>query len=95
MGFLVAGSYAIMFDASLNFLGIGVTRTPAQTTGELLASGNLLLERAPWLAIYPGIVLTTLTSSLILIGYGTLGLLRSQPPAMRTPTEEARLLAEA
>jgi hypothetical protein len=95
MGLLVGASYAIVLDASLNFLGLGVLRIPVPTTGQLMADGTILMARAPWLVVYPGIVLTALTSSLILIGYGTLGLLRSRPSAMGMPAEEARILAEA
>jgi hypothetical protein len=53
------------------------------------------LARAPWLAVYPGAVLTALASSLILIGYGALGLLRSRPRATAARAEAARRLAEA
>jgi peptide/nickel transport system permease protein len=94
MGLLVGMSIAVLIDASLTFLGTG-TRPPTPALGGMLASGNLLLARAPWLAIYPGIVLTALASSLILIGYGTLGLLRSRPAAVGMRAGEARQLAGA
>ena len=60
--------------------------------GGMVASGSLILARASWLAIYPGVVLTALASSLILIGYGTLGLVRSRPTPTSLPAER---LAEA
>ena len=96
MGLLVGASYAVTIDASLNFLGFvnaaqGGALTP--TLGGMVASGSPILARAPWLAIYPGVVLTALASSLILIGYGTLGLVRSRPaPAIHA---DAGRLAEA
>jgi hypothetical protein len=94
MGLLLGMSQALLIDATITFLGLGSTRIPMQTLGELLASGNILMTRAPWLAIYPGIVLAALASSLILIGYGTLGLLRSRRYTMRVQGSPVRRLAE-
>lgn len=93
MGLLVGAAYALVLDASLNFLGFG--RLPAPMLGEMVASGQLLQGRAPWLTISPGVVLMALASSLILIGYGTLGLLRSRPTTSQTHHEKARVLARA
>jgi len=93
MGLLVGAAYAIAIDASLNFLGFG--RLPAPMLGEMVASGHLAQARAPWLAVYPGIVLTALASSLILIGYGTLGLLRSRPASAQAHPVVTRRLAQA
>ena len=95
MGLFVGLAYAVVLDAMVGFLGLGVKHLPRESLGELVTFGNLLLMRAPWLAFTPGIVLMALVSSLILIGYGTLGLLRSCPPRAGMRTEEARQLAEA
>ena len=95
MALLVGTSYAILLDASLSFLGIGMPRTATVHLGEMMQLGGIVLARAPWLAVYPGVVLTALASSLILIGYGALGLLRSRPRATAARAEAARRLAEA
>ena len=95
MGLFVGLGYAIVLDATLGFLGLGIGQMPAQSLGELVSWGLILASKAPWLVVTPGIVLTALVASLIFIGYGSLGLLRSCPPRSGMPTEEVRLLAEA
>jgi ABC-type dipeptide/oligopeptide/nickel transport system permease subunit len=95
MAALVGMSYAILLDASLGFLGIGMPRMETVHLGEMMQLGGIVLARAPWLTIYPGVVLTALASSLILIGYGALGLLRSRPRAVAAHAEASHRLAEA
>ncbi len=62
--FVVA--FAIISEASLSFLGAGVDpETP--TWGNMLRDGQRVLQRAWWLALFPGIalVLTVLTLNLL------------------------------
>ena len=95
MGLFVGLGYAIVLDATITYLGFGVKHLPVPSLGEMVAFGFLLTTRAPWVMICPGIALTALAASMILIGYGSLGLLRSCPPRTGMRTDEARLLAEA
>ncbi|HRA46894.1 MAG TPA: ABC transporter permease [Thermomicrobiales bacterium] len=62
--FVVA--YAIISEASLSYLGAGVNpETP--TWGNMLKDGQRVLQRAWWLAVFPGtaLVLTVLTLNLL------------------------------
>ncbi|MCX6348551.1 MAG: ABC transporter permease [Candidatus Aureabacteria bacterium] len=59
---LVAGSLkigaAILGEAALSFLDLGV-RPPAPTWGSMISSSREFLSSAPWMAIFPGIFLST------------------------------------
>lgn len=45
--------FAIMWEASLSFLGVGV-QPPTPSWGAMLRTGYPYMEQAPWLAIAPG-----------------------------------------
>jgi peptide/nickel transport system permease protein len=47
---------AISLEAALSFLGLGV-RPPAPTWGGLLAEAREQIDRAWWLALFPGMAL--------------------------------------
>jgi peptide/nickel transport system permease protein len=65
--FVVA--YAIISEASLSFLGAGVNpETP--TWGNMLRDGQRVLQRAWWLAVFPGCALVATVLSLNLLGDG-------------------------
>jgi peptide/nickel transport system permease protein len=65
--FVVA--YAIISEASLSFLGAGVNpETP--TWGNMLKEGQQHLQRAWWLAVFPGAALVITVLSLNLFGDG-------------------------
>jgi peptide/nickel transport system permease protein len=65
--FVVA--YAIISEASLSFLGAGVDpETP--TWGNMLRDGQRVLQRAWWLAVFPGVALVATVLSLNLLGDG-------------------------
>jgi peptide/nickel transport system permease protein len=49
----LAIAFAILAEASLSFLGLGV-RPPTPSWGSILQSGYQYLSSAPWLALYPG-----------------------------------------
>jgi peptide/nickel transport system permease protein len=58
---------AIMLEAGLSFLGIGV-QPPAASWGSMIASGRDTLVNAPWVAIAPGIALVLVVVASTLLG---------------------------
>lgn len=59
---------AIFIEASLSFLGLG-TQPPTPSWGLMLSStGRAFMERAPWLAIFPGLAI-----SLAVLGFNLFG----------------------
>jgi len=46
-------AFAIIYEATLSFLGVGV-RPPTPSWGAMLRTGYAYLEDAPWLALCPG-----------------------------------------
>lgn len=59
---------AIIVEASLSFLGLGTPPPEPSWGGMLAGSGRSYLERAPWIAIFPGLVM-----SLVVFGFNLLG----------------------
>lgn len=59
--------YAVLAEASLSFLGVGV-QPPTPTWGGILNQGAPLLERAWWVAFFPGLAIFLLVLSLNLVG---------------------------
>jgi peptide/nickel transport system permease protein len=62
-------SSAILTEASLSFLGLGV-RPPTASWGSILQSGYQYLSSAPWLSLYPGIAIFIAVLGLNLLGDG-------------------------
>ena len=60
-------STAILSESALSFLGLG-TQPPTPSWGSMISQSRVMLELAPWAAIYPGIAL-----SLAVIGFNLLG----------------------
>jgi peptide/nickel transport system permease protein len=60
---------AIVVEASLSFLGVGV-RPPVATWGGLLADAREQVDRAWWLAVYPGAALFLAVLGCNLLGEG-------------------------
>jgi peptide/nickel transport system permease protein len=60
---------AIVVEASLSFLGLGV-RPPVATWGGLLADAREQVDRAWWLAVYPGAALFLAVLGCNLLGEG-------------------------
>ncbi len=60
-------STAILTEASLGFLGLGI-RPPTPTWGSMLSEGRQYVQIAPWMSIYPGIAV-----SLAVYGFNLLG----------------------
>lgn len=62
-------AYAILAEAGLSFVGIGV-KPPAPSWGNILADARVLLREAPWMIIAPGMCIMLSVLSLNLIGDG-------------------------
>jgi len=61
---------AIMIEAALGFLGLSV-RPPTSTWGNMLNTGaQSYMERAPWLALAPGLAIAMTVFSINLLGDG-------------------------
>ena len=58
---------AIIAEASLSFLGLGV-QPPAPSWGGMIASGRDALINAPWVAIAPGVALVLVVVACTLLG---------------------------
>lgn len=58
---------ALIAESALHFLGLGVP-PPHPSWGGMLQEGRAYLEVAPWLAIFPGIVLSITVFSFVFLG---------------------------
>ncbi|MCC6266788.1 MAG: ABC transporter permease [Dehalococcoidia bacterium] len=66
----IAVGSAIMIEAALGFLGLSV-RPPTSTWGNMLNTGaQTYMERAPWLALAPGLAIAVTVFSINLLGDG-------------------------
>ena len=69
--FVLATGYlgtAVVVEASLSFLGLGVP-PPDPSWGRMLQEGvREWLDDAPWLAIYPGLALSSIVFGFALFG---------------------------
>ena len=58
---------AIIAEASLSFLGLG-QQPPAPSWGSMLNAAQRYLVQAPWMAIYPGLMIFGIVMSLNILG---------------------------
>jgi len=58
---------AILADAALSFLGLGV-KPPTPTWGNMLDEAHVFVTLAPWFIIFPGIAIVVTVLSLNLFG---------------------------
>ena len=63
----VSFAYAILLEASLSFLGLGV-QPPNPSLGSILNDGRPFLQLTPWMSIFPGIVIFLSVLVINLIG---------------------------
>lgn len=63
----VSVSYAILGEASLSFLGLGV-RADTPTWGLILSDGRSFISSAWWLGLYPGLAIMLVVLSINFIG---------------------------
>jgi peptide/nickel transport system permease protein len=59
--------YAIVVEASLSFLGVGVP-PDEPSWGGMVTAGAKVLERAPWIAMFPGIAISLAVFGINLFG---------------------------
>src|SRR5438046_464019 len=72
---LVCGlAAAVLTEAALSFLGVGVPPY-VPSWGNILAEGRLYLQQAPWLVLYPGAAIMLTIFGLNLLGDGLRDLL--------------------
>ncbi len=64
---VILSSVAILIEASLAFLGVGIP-PPTPSWGEMLRTGKSFLNDAPTYALFPGLVLTLTILSLDTLG---------------------------
>jgi len=62
-------AYAILLEASLSFLGLGV-QPPTPSWGGMLSTAREQLFTAPWISIFPGIAIFVTVLGLNLLGDG-------------------------
>jgi len=67
-------AYAVLYEASLGFLGLGA-QPPTPEWGVMLSAAREYLFQAPWYAFFPGVSICVLVFSLNLIGDGLRDLL--------------------
>lgn len=62
-------AYAMLGEAALSFLGVGV---PPQvpTWGGIISAGQVYLKQAPWISIFPGVAIILSVFALNLLGDG-------------------------
>ncbi|MGL4650574.1 MAG: ABC transporter permease [Caldilineaceae bacterium] len=60
---------AIIIESGLSYLGFGI-QPPTPSWGNLLATGQVYALRAPWLMIFPGLMLFITTMAINYIGDG-------------------------
>lgn len=65
----VSLSYAILIEASLGFVGLGV-QPPTPSLGNMLNEGRTYLEIAPWFSIFPGLAIMIMIMAFNLAGDG-------------------------
>ncbi len=63
-------TWAILLEASLSFLGLGVA-PPTPSWGQMLSAGKTYLYRAWWYGFFPGLALTLVVLSLNTLGETT------------------------
>ncbi len=62
-------AYAILAEASLSFLGLGV-RPPTPTWGAIISDGRSFLDIAPWISLFSGFVIMIAVLGFNLFGDG-------------------------
>lgn len=65
----IAFAFAILYEASLSFLGLGA-QPPTPSWGTMLNIGKNYMEHAPWLAVFPGLAIFITVIGFNLVGDG-------------------------
>lgn len=61
--------YAILLEAMLSFLGVGV-QPPTPSWGIVLSEGRDFLTRAPWITLFPGMIISLAVLAFNFLGDG-------------------------
>ncbi|PNR92765.1 ABC transporter permease [Petrotoga sp. 9PWA.NaAc.5.4] len=69
VSFTMNFSTAILTEASLGFLGLGVP-PPEATLGNLVGQGTNFIMVAPWVTLFPGLVIAVIVLSVNILGDG-------------------------
>jgi ABC-type dipeptide/oligopeptide/nickel transport system permease subunit len=62
-------AFAIIAEASLSFLGLGV-QPPTPTWGAMVSAGSGYLTSAPWISLFPGAAIFLSVLGFNLVGDG-------------------------
>jgi peptide/nickel transport system permease protein len=62
-------SAAILIEASLGFLGLGIG-PPNPSLGGLISASRTFMGQGPWMAVFPGLAITLLVTGFNLVGDG-------------------------
>ena len=62
-------TYAILLGSALSFLGLGA-QPPSSDWGLMIAEARQFIDRAPWIALAPGIAMSVLVIGINMIGDG-------------------------
>jgi peptide/nickel transport system permease protein len=62
-------TYAILLGSALSFLGLGA-QPPSSDWGLMIAEARAFIDRAPWIALAPGLAMCLLVIGINLIGDG-------------------------
>ena len=65
----ISMALAILIEASLSFLGLGI-QPPTPSLGGLLKDALPFMQRAPWMAIFPGVAIAAIVFALNVLGDG-------------------------
>ncbi|MBZ9935637.1 ABC transporter permease [Mesorhizobium sp. BR1-1-16] len=65
----VLSAFALQLEAGLSFLGLG-TQPPTPSLGGMLADGREVLIQAPWVEIFPGLVIVVAVLGFTFLGEG-------------------------
>ena len=65
-GMLATGD-AIILEATLGFFGLGA-QPPVPSWGAMMSSGSALIFKAPWIIIFPGLVVAVSVIAINLFG---------------------------
>lgn len=85
---VVLSSVAILLEAALSFLGVGIP-PPTPSWGEMLRSGKEYLYEAPTYAVLPGLALTLTILSFDTLGRTLATLLEGREPGLPQPRAAA------
>lgn len=69
VGAALNSGYAILAEAALSFLGIGV-QPPNPSWGLMLSDARSYISNAPWMTVYPGLAISITVLGFILFGNG-------------------------